>query len=144
VCINYPPAFHQYTIPTVQLEVLRQRRPPPNASIIKLLNDFLQCKLAMQLWSESTRYFFENPVNPDFGLPTPESRRWSGLSPKFIPLVPGPCPTPPINFVKICSQLFQLSNGQTDRQTDQSKNIISFSSGGNDDIKTGTFVKELQ
>jgi len=28
---------------------LRQHRPSPNASIIELLNDFLQCKLAMQL-----------------------------------------------------------------------------------------------
>jgi len=30
-------------------EVLREHRPSPNASIIELLNDFLQCKLAMQL-----------------------------------------------------------------------------------------------
>jgi len=66
---------------------------------------FLQCKLAMQLWS--------------------------GSSPKFIRLVPGPCPTPPRNFVKICSQLFQLSDRQTDRQTDRSENITSFFGGGN-------------
>jgi len=32
---------------------------------------FLQYKLATQLWSESTRYFFDNPVNPDFGLLDP-------------------------------------------------------------------------
>ena len=44
---------------------------------------FLQCKLAMQLWSESTRYFFDNSVNPDFGLRTPGSGWWSGSSPKF-------------------------------------------------------------
>jgi len=43
----------------------------------------MQCKLAMQLWSESTVYFFDNPVNPDFGLRTPGSGRWSGSSPKF-------------------------------------------------------------
>jgi len=77
---------------------------------------FLQCKLAMQLWSESTRYFF-NPVNLDFWLRIPGSGQWSGSSPKFIPLVPGPCLTPPRNFVKIRSQLFQLSDGQTNRQT---------------------------
>ena len=33
---------------------------------------FLQCKLVTQLWSESTRYFFDNPVNPDFGLLNPD------------------------------------------------------------------------
>jgi len=55
----------------------------------------------MQLWSESTRYFFDNPVNPNFGLRTPGSGRWSGSSPKFNHLVPGPCSTPPRNFVKI-------------------------------------------
>ena len=82
---------------------------------------------ASELWSESTRYFYDNPVNPDFGLRTPGSGRWSGSSPKFIPLVPGPCPTSPGNFVKIHSQLFQLSDRQTNRQTngptDRSKNI---------------------
>jgi len=85
---------------------------------------FLQCKLATQLWSESTRYFFDNPVNLDFGLQTPGSGQWSGSSPKFNHLVPGPCPTPPRNyndFVKICSQLFQLSDGQTNRQTNRAK-----------------------
>ena len=82
---------------------------------------FLQCKLAMQLWSESTRYFFDNPVNPDFGRRTPGSGRWSGSSQKFNHLVPGPCPTRPTNFVKIRSQLFQLSDRQTDRQTNRPK-----------------------
>jgi len=75
---------------------------------------FLQCKLAMQLWSESCRYFFDNPMNPDFGLRTPGSGWWSRSSPKFNHLVPGPCPTPPRNVVKIRSQL-QLSDGQTNR-----------------------------
>jgi len=42
------------------------------------------------------------------------------------------CPTPPRNFVKIRSQLFQLSDGQT--KTDRSKNITSFFGGGNDEI----------
>jgi len=42
--------------------------------------------------------------------------------------------TLPRNFVKICSRLFQLSDGQTDRQTDRSKNknITSFFGGGNE------------
>ena len=104
------PGFLRHSV-----EVLREYRPPPNASIIELLSHFLRCKLAMQLWTESTRYFFDNPVNPDFGLRTPGSGRWSGSSPKFIPLVPGPCPAPTRNFVKIRSQLFQLSYGQSDR-----------------------------
>jgi len=88
---------------------------------------FLQCKLAMQLWSESTRYFFDNPVNPDFGLRTPGSRRWSGSSPKFNHLVPGPCPAhqeisskPVHNFSVI---------RRTDKQT-RSKNITPFFGGG--------------
>ena len=60
-----------------QLEVLREHRPPPNASIIELLNDFCNAAFllfffAVQLWSESTRYFFDNPVNPDFGLLDPD------------------------------------------------------------------------
>jgi len=71
----------------------------------------------------STRYFFDNPVNPDFGLRTPGSGRWSRSSPKFIPLVPGPCPTPPRNFVKIRSELFPLSEGQTNRQTNKQTEV---------------------
>jgi len=81
--------------------------------------------------SKSVGNFLNNPVNPDFGLLTPVSGRWSGSSAKFNHLVPGPCPTPPRNFVKIRSQLFQLSDGQTDRQTDRSENITSFD-GDND------------
>ena len=69
----------------------------------------------MQLWSESTRYCFDNPVNSDFGLWTPGSGRWSGSSPKFNHLVPAPCPAAPRKFVKIRSQLFHLSDGQTNR-----------------------------
>jgi len=90
-----------------KLQVLSESRPPPNASII------------------------DNLANLDFRLQTPGSGRWSGLSAKFNLLVPGPCPTTPRNFVKIRSQLFQLSNGQTDRQTDRSENITSFFGGGN-------------
>jgi len=74
-------------------------------------------------------------VNPDFGLQTPGSGWWSESSPKFNHLVPGPCPTPPRNFVKIRSKLFQLSDGQTnrqtERQTDRSKNTTSFGGGNN-------------
>ena len=92
---------------------------------------FLQCKLAMQLWSESTRYFFDNPVNPDFGLRTPGSGRLSGSSPKFTPLVPGPSPTPPRNVVKIRSNFFRYP---TDRKTERSENITSFG-GGNDNSR---------
>jgi len=79
--------------------------------------------------SKSVGNFFDNQVNPDFGLRTPGSGRWSGSSPKFIPLVPWPCPTSPRNFVKIHSQLFQLSqlsDRQTNRQTDRNENITSF------------------
>ena len=66
--------------------------------------------------SKSLGNFFDNPVNADFGLRTPGSGQWSGSSPKLNSLVPGPCPTsPPRNFVKIRSQLFQLSDGQTNR-----------------------------
>jgi len=35
---------------------------------------------------------------------------------------PWAMPTPPRNLVKIRSQLFQLSDGQTDRQTDKQTN----------------------
>ena len=79
--------------------------------------------------SKSIDNFFDNPVNADFGLRSPGSGRWSRSSPKLNSLVPGPCPTPPRNFVKISSQLFQLSNWQTNRQTDQSENITSFGRG---------------
>ena len=72
----------------------------------------------------------------------PGSGRWSRSSPKLNLLVPGPCPTPPRNFVKLHSQLFQLSDGrtdrQTDRQTDQSENITSKNLGGGNDNLYGT------
>jgi len=61
--------------------------------------------------SKSIGNFFDNPVNLNFGLRTPGSGQWSGSSPKFNHLVPGPCPTPPRNFIKIRSQLFQLTVG---------------------------------
>ena len=48
---------------------------------------------------------------------------------------------PPRNFVKIRSQIFQLSDGQTDRQTDRTKNITSFGGGNND--PEGKFFKCL-
>ena len=61
----------------------------------------------------------------------PGSRWWCGSSPKLNSLVP----TPPRNFVKIRSQLFKLSDGQTNRQTnrqtDRSENITSFGGGNN-------------
>jgi len=100
----------------IELEVLREHRPPPNASIIDCWMIFAMQIIAMQLWSEST--LFDSPVNPDFGLRTPPgSRRWSELSLKFNHLIPGPISlyTSPRNFVKIRSQLFQLSDGQTNR-----------------------------
>jgi len=68
--------------------------------------------------SKSVGNFFDNPVNADLGLRTPGSGRWSGSSPKLNSLVSEPYPTPPRNFVKIHSQLFQLSDRQTDRQTE--------------------------
>jgi len=76
--------------------------------------------------SKSVVNFFDNPLNADFGLQTPGSGRWSGSSPKLNSLV-----HIPRNFVKIRSQVFQLSNGQTDRQTDRSENITSFGGGNN-------------
>jgi len=79
--------------------------------------------------SKSVGNFFDNPVNVDFGLRTPGSERWSGSSPKLNPSFLRPCSTPPRYFVKIRSQLFQLSDGQTDRQTDGTKNITSFGGG---------------
>jgi len=119
-----------------KLEVLRQHRPPPNASIIELWQFFPDpdrdsertpgsgswCGYVIswslghtpalhKISSKSVGNFFDNPVNPDFGLRTPGSGRWSELSPKFNHLVPGPCPIPPRYFIKICSQLFKLSVG---------------------------------
>ena len=79
--------------------------------------------------SESTRYFFDNPVNLDFGLRTPGFGRWSGSSPKFNHLVPGLCPTLQEISSKFVHNFFSYP---TDRQTDRSKNIASFFSGGND------------
>jgi len=55
-------------------------------------------------------------VNLDFGLWTPGSGRWSGWSPKFNHLVPGPCCALSRNFVKIRSQLFHLSIGRICRR----------------------------
>jgi len=84
--------------------------------------------------SKSVGNFFDNPVNADFGLRTPGYGRWSGSSPKLNSLVPGLYPTPPRNFVKIRWQLFQLSDGQTDRQTDRSENITSFGGDNYPDV----------
>ena len=73
----------------------------------------LQCKLAMQLWSESTRYFFDNPVSPDFGLRTPASGWWSEWSPQFNILVPGSTPVQEISSKSV--HIF--FSYPTDRQT---------------------------
>jgi len=141
---------------TPKLEVLREHRPLLNASssqiwtvIRKGLPDpdsdadhhqnvtswSLGLTQALHKISKSIGNFFDNPVNADFGLRTPGSGRWSRSSPKLNSLVPGPRPTPPRNFVKIRSQLFQLSDGQTDKQTngqtDGTKNITSFDEGNN-------------
>jgi len=118
---NKPPNFFvMYRLPFdqnwrlnvdhIKPEVFREHRPPPNAN---LLNDF--CNAKMQLWSESTRYFFDNPVNPDFGFRTPGSGRWSGSSPKFNHLVSVPCPTLQEISWKSVHKFFSYS---TDRQTD--------------------------
>jgi len=85
---------------------------------------FLQSKLPMQLWSESTRYFFDNPVNPDFGLRSPRSGRWSGSSPKFNHLVT----TLPLWEISSKS-VHNFFSYPTDKQTDQSENITSFFGG---------------
>ena len=73
--------------------------------------------------SKSVGNLFDNPVNADFGLRTPGSGRRSRSSPKLNSLVHWPCDIAPRNFVEIRSQLFQLSDGQTDRQTDGRTNI---------------------
>ena len=116
-----------------KLEVLREHRPPPNANI-KTAEWFSQCKLAMQLWSESTiRYFFDDPGNPDFGLRTPGSGRWSGSSPEFTPLVRPwalQVPYPSKKFRQNPFTTFSVIR-RTDRQTDRSENITSFFGGGN-------------
>jgi len=111
---NRTSSVRKITSAAMLTKVLRERRSPPNASII------------------------DNSVNPDFGLRTPGSGRWFGSSPKYgkIELIGPcmanwPCPTPPRNFVKIRSQLFQLSDRQTDRQTGRSENITSFGGGNN-------------
>jgi len=123
------------------LEVLREHRPPPKASFSRIRivirnglpdpdSDAIHHQNVIswslghtpalhKIASKSVGNFVDNPVNQDFGLRTPESGRWTRSSPKFIPLVPGPYPTPARNFVKIRSQLFQLSDGETDRQTDK-------------------------
>jgi len=57
--------------------------------------------------------------HPDFGLRTPDPdgdpyrRQIELIVPWAMPYIP------PRNFIKIRSQLFQLSDGQTDRQTDR-------------------------
>jgi len=61
----------------------------------------------MQLWSESTRYFFDNPVNPDFGLLDYWIRTVIRIVTKILITWSLPLPR---NFVKIRSQLFQLSD----------------------------------
>jgi len=99
-----------------ELEVLGEHRPPLNASIIELLNDFCNCKL--HLWSESTRYFFDNPMNLDFGLRTPGSGRWSGSSPKFNHLVPGSYALPLQKFRQNPFTTFSVIR-RTDKQTDK-------------------------
>jgi len=98
---------------------------------------FLQCKLAMKLWSESTKYFFDNQWIriSNFGLLDPDGDpdRHQNLTTWSLGHALGPTPTR--NFVKIRSQFFQSSDGQTDRQTDKqtdrSDYITSFFDGGN-------------
>ena len=86
----------------------------------------------MQLWSESTRYFFDNPVNPDFGLRTPGSGRWSGSSPKFKHLVPWSLLLQEISSKSVHNFfIYPTDRQQTDRQTNRTENITSFFGGGN-------------
>ena len=76
--------------------------------------------------SKSVGNFFDNSVNADFGLRTPGSGRWSGFVTKIELIGPGPCPTPPRNFVKIRSQLFSViwrTDRQTNRQTDKQTEV---------------------
>jgi len=99
-------ACHMFSVPLFQLLseleelVFRERRLPPNASII------------------------DNPVNPDFGLRTPGSGRRTVIRivTKIELIGPWAMPYyPSKKFVKIRSQLFQLCDGETDRQTKRPK-----------------------
>jgi len=63
-----------------KLEVLREHRPPPNASIIELLNDFCNATGKIRIvirngLPDPVGNFFDNAVNPDFRLRTPGSGR---------------------------------------------------------------------
>ena len=87
---------------------------------------FLQCKFAMQLWSESTRYFFDNPVNSDFGLLDPD-----GDPDRHQNLITWSLPFPEISSKSVHIFFSYPTDRQTDRQTDRCKNITSFFGGGN-------------
>jgi len=123
---------------------------------------FLQCKLAMQLWSESTRYFsiIQWIRISDFGLldPVGDPDRHQNLSPRSLghalPLQEilsksihnfSPFPISRILAPWFCSfrlwryinhlLTYLLTDRQTDRRTDRSRNITSFFGAGNEWMK---------
>jgi len=104
----------------MKLEVLREHD--------RIAEWFWHCRLAMQLWSESTQYFSDNPVNPDFRLLDPDGdldrhqnvSRWS-LGHALVPLQD--------IWSKSVHNFFTYP---TDRQSD--KNITSFFGRGNNNM----------
>jgi len=75
--------------------------------------------------SKSVGNFFDNPVNPDFGLWTPGSERWSSRSsPKFNHLVPGHAlplqefRQNPFTTFSVIRRTDNHTNRQTDKQTE--------------------------
>jgi len=124
-----------------KLEALREHWPQPNASIIELWQFFPdpdrdpegtpgspKCNQSLsrphpssalhKMLSKSVSNFFNNPVNADFGLRTPGSGRWSGSSPKLIPVVLAHA----LPLQEISSKsVHNFSSYPTDRQTNRLK-----------------------
>jgi len=120
--------------PTITRNILRQHRPPTNASIIELLNDFIffamQISYVALIWVHYTGrpYFFDNPVNPDFGLwfglldPDGDPDRHPNLSPWSLGHA--------LQLQDISSKsVHNFSSYPTDRQTDWSENVTFFGGG---------------
>jgi len=88
---------------------------------------FLQCKLSMQLWSESTRSIIQWIRISDFGLLDPDGDldRHQNL------IICSLGHALPLQEISSKSVHNFFSYPMTDRQTDRSQNITSFFGGGN-------------